>query len=214
MWHVDTEYPVALDSYDHTDPQIKGKEDFSYNLAFNAKLYELFVSPISVLDIGCGGGSFVKTVLDEGYQAVGLEGSTHPRDRELGGWPFIADHLFTCDVTHPFVVHQGDHVPFQFDVVTAWEFLEHIQEKDLSQVWWNILDHLKEGGLFIITTPSDIRHHPKRGLDHHRTRRPQEWWESMIVTAGFQHCPTIEDYFGSDWVRKRGVRNVYKKDIR
>ncbi len=213
-WYLDTEYPIALESYDHIDPQIHPAwkaPDKSFNFEFNAKLYQICKPPITVLDIGCGGGSFVKTIIDDGNDAVGLEGSTHPRDRELVGWLSVPDNLFTCDVTHPFILHIGDYTPFQFDVVTAWEFVEHIEEKDLPQVWENIHAHLRWGGFFIMSTPSDITHPPRRGLDHHRTRRTWEWWEEIITNTGFHRTPAIEKHFGGDWVRHGNIRFVFVK---
>ena len=130
-WALDTEHPIAIDSYDHIEPKLYEGEDLSYNLTFNKKLYQICGTPISILDIGCGAGSFVKTVIDDGYDAVGLEGSFHPRDMGMIGWKTVPYNLFTCDVTYPFILHTGDHIPYQFDVVTAWEFVEHIVETDL-----------------------------------------------------------------------------------
>jgi len=209
-WYLETNHPVALESIDYLDPRI-APIDNSQNLAFNAKLYQLCQPPISVLDFGCGGGGFVRTVLDEGNEAVGLEGSSYPKLLQLKEWMAIPDNLFTCDLTHPFVLHQGNEIPYYFDVITAWEFVEHIEEKDLPRVWKNIRHHLKDSGLFIMTTPSDITHPPKRGLDHHRTRRPWDWWQATIEASGFKRRPDYEAHFGRDWVRKGNVRNVYEK---
>jgi 2-polyprenyl-3-methyl-5-hydroxy-6-metoxy-1,4-benzoquinol methylase len=214
-WVLDTDHPIAIDSYDHIDTSIYPawikEKDKSFNLAFNAKLYQIVTPPMSVLDFGCGAGTFVKSILDEGNDAVGLEGSTHPKLVEMGGWPFIPDNLFTCDVTHPFIVHRGDHIPYQFDVVTAWEFVEHIQEQDLNQVWGNMRSHLRIGGLFIMSTPSDIYHPPKHGLDHHRTRREWQWWILQLTKAGFLRRVDLNAHFGRDWVRHGNIREVYEK---
>jgi len=214
-WYLNTEHPIAVESYDHIDTKIYPawikEKDKSYNLAFNAKLYKICTPPTSVLDIGCGAGTFTKTILDEGNESVGLEGSTHPQNVQMGGWPFIPNNLFTCDVTYPFILHSGDSNPYQFDVVTAWEFVEHIQEKDLPQVWKNIRTHLKLGGLFIMSTPSDINHPPRHGLDHHRTRREWQWWILILTKAGFLRRTDLTSHFGRDWVRHGNIREVYEK---
>lgn len=213
-WYLDTEHPVAVDSYDHIDPNRKivwCGDDLSYNLKFNAKLYKICPPPISVLDFGCGSGNFVKTILDEGNEAVGLEGSTNPIDLKLTGWMTIPENLFTCDLTYPCILHKGDHIPHQFDVVTAWEFLEHIQEKDLPQVYQNVRAHLKDGGLFILSTPSNYTSIPRRGFDHHRTRKPWQWWIIQITKVGFLRRVDLNAHFGRDWVRPGNIREVYEK---
>ncbi len=209
-WFLDTEHPVATESYDYIDSKIQ-ELDLSYNPAFNAKLYQICQGPLTVLDVGCGAGNFVKTVIADGREAVGLEGDSHHLDHKYDGWSAVPSNLFTCDVAYRFTLHQGDHVPYCFDVVTAWEFVEHIQESDLPMVWNNIRRHLRVGGLFIMTTPSDIRHHPRRGLDHHRTRRDEAWWTATIMQHGFLRLYEIEEFFGEDWVRRSGVHQVYAK---
>jgi 2-polyprenyl-3-methyl-5-hydroxy-6-metoxy-1,4-benzoquinol methylase len=211
-WKLNTQHPVAIHSIDHLYPNYI-MVDNSQNLRFNAKLYEICKPPITVLDFGCGGGGMVKTFIDEGNDAVGLEGSDIPKNKGLGEWTTIPNNLFTCDLTYPFVLHTGDNYIYQFDVVTAWEFVEHIEEYDLMCVFENMKAHLKDDGLFIMSTPSDITHPPKRGYDHHRTRRPPEWWEEQITGIGFKRMNEMEGFFGADWVRRerRNVRNVYKK---
>jgi len=211
-WYLDTNHPVAIHSIDHLYPNYT-VVDNSKNLKFNEKLYQITTPPISVLDFGCAGGGFVKTVLDDGNEAVGLEGSDLPKNGLMGEWGTIPSNLFTCDITYPFVVHKGDHFPHQFDVITAWEFVEHIEEYDLPQVFKNMILHLKRDGLFIMSTPSDITHPPKKGYDHHRNRRPPEWWEEQFANLGFKRVTKFEVLFGGDWIRReRGnVRNVYQR---
>jgi len=46
-------------------------------------------------------------------------------------------NLFTCDITKPFEVVQGSQ-PVRFDLITAWEVLEHIGPDALDQVFRNI----------------------------------------------------------------------------
>lgn len=213
-WYLDTDYPIAIDSYDHIDNQVHPawkSIDKSFNLKFNSKLYQISPPPVSILDIGCGGGSFVKTILDDGNEAVGLEGSTHPKEMELIGWIDVPNNLFTCDIIHPFILHTGNHISYQFDVVTAWEVLEHIEEQNLPLVFNNIYKHLRVDGLFIMTTPTSINKPPKYGLDHHRTRKGWEWWIETIESYGFARQVELNAHFGKDWVRMGNIREVYKK---
>ncbi len=53
--HIETDYPVALDSPDHVFPWGTARDN-SVNLRFNQKVYRLFKREfLKVLDLGCSG---------------------------------------------------------------------------------------------------------------------------------------------------------------
>ena len=71
---VVTDTPVALDSPDHLTPWGTARDN-SKNIRFNHKLLRLFnhlSRPLQVLDLGCSGGGFVRSLLDVGQFAVGI----------------------------------------------------------------------------------------------------------------------------------------------
>ena len=208
-FYLVTDHPVAVDSIDHLYP-LGTMNDNSVNLRFNAKLRELYPGKqISVLDFGCAGGGMVKSLLDEWQIAVGLEGSDYSLVNRRAEWVTIPDHLFTCDVRKPFTLHDGSGEPYPFDVVTAWEFMEHIEEPELPGVIDNVWRHLLSGGLLIgSTTDIDCEY---MGVEHHRTRRPFQWWVDMFKRAGFIRCIDLEEYFGDDWVRKVQFNFVFRR---
>ncbi len=126
-----TNRPVAVDSPDHLFPY-GVKQDNSRNPLFNKKLYALLGrKPLHILDFGCAGGGFVKDCLDDGHIAIGLEGSDYCKRTGRAEWSTIPDHLFTCDITAPFFLKAvndlGEETDVKFDVITAWEFMEHIR---------------------------------------------------------------------------------------
>jgi 2-polyprenyl-3-methyl-5-hydroxy-6-metoxy-1,4-benzoquinol methylase len=211
MWYLDTEHPIAVDSFDHLYPV--GTKDDNYKSGnFNTKLINLFNrQKISVLDLGCAGGGFVESLIELGHIAVGLEGSDYSLNIKRAAWATVPDSLFTCDITYPFVLHQGDSIPYLFDVATAWEVVEHIETEDLPMLFQNMRIHLKDSGLFIMTTPRNFNRYPRSGVDHHRTRKPAEWWDETITGFGFQRQPDIEEHFGRFWLRDGKVRRVFRK---
>lgn len=211
MWYLDTEHPIAVDSLDHLYPV--GTKDDNYKSGnFNTKLYHLMrKKPISVLDLGCAGGGFVESLIEDGHIAVGLEGSDYSLIRKRAAWATIPDNLFTCDIAYSFTVHTGDKKPYKFDVVTAWEVVEHIETDALKVVFENVSTHLVDSGLFIMTTPKTINKFPRKGVDHHRTRKPAEWWDETISSFGFNRQTDIEDHFGRFWLRDGKVRRVFRK---
>src|SRR5262249_17441537 len=106
---VETDHPIAFHSDDVRFPW-GAKNDNSICPKFNARLYEMFPAGyrLKVLDLGCAGGGFVRTLLDDGHLAVGLEGSDHPKMHQLGEWGTVPRHLHNCAITRPFtVVHNA-----------------------------------------------------------------------------------------------------------
>lgn len=198
-WYLDTDYPIAEDSYDHLYP-LGTARDNTKSPDFNVKLFGLYSGQISVLDLGCAGGGFVESVIEDGHVAVGLEGSDYSLKIKRAAWATIPDNLFTCDISHPFILHTGEHIPCMFDVVTAWDSIEHIEMGDLDTVFDNIKLHSKPGGLFLMTTTHHSSMH--KGVALHRTRRNGDWWSAKIESLGFKRSTETEDYFKNDWLRK------------
>jgi|SRR5665213_1041652 len=195
---------IAYESPDHLIPWGTRKNS-SRNRRFNQKLYRLFDDhrgPIWVLDLGCAGGGFVKDCLDDGCVAVGLEGSDYSKKLRRAEWRTIPEFLFTADITAPFKVtggFAGGEKPIQFDVITSWEVMEHIQERDLSTVVENVKHHLRPGGLWItsITPEDDI----VQGVNLHQTVKPKSWWVKKFETLGLVHVEEYAHYFNTQFVR-------------
>lgn len=208
-FRIVTDHPVAVNSVDHLYP-LGTANDNSINPAFNRKLYTLFPGrQLAVLDFGCAGGGMVRSMLEDGHVAVGLEGSDYSLLRRRAEWGVIPDYLFTCDVIQPFSLYYGNVFPFQFDVITAWEFLEHIEESDLPGVIENMRRHLKPGGLVIGSINDNSS--AWDGIEHHRTRKPFEWWIELFDRRGFERQPGLEQHFGSDWVRAERWNFVFEE---
>jgi cyclopropane fatty-acyl-phospholipid synthase-like methyltransferase len=198
-FYLETEHPIALDSLDHVYP-LGTRMDNTTNLEFNKRVYALYPGKtISILDLGCAGGGMIKTFADDGHLAVGLEGSDYNLKNKRAAWATNPDNLMTCDVSKPFILHNGDRIPYQFDVITAWEFLEHIYEHNLPILFMNINNHLKPDGLFIgSTTTSDPSAH---GVRHHVTRRDLKWWTERFYNNELFRDRKLEQYFDNAWVR-------------
>lgn len=193
------EKEIAFDSPDHVMP-LGTRTDNSKNQRFNNKLYHLFNkrAAITVLDLGCSGGGFVKNCLDDGCLAVGLEGSDYSKKMRRAEWATIPDYLFTCDVTRQFELFE-DGKPMQFDVVTAWEVMEHIKIKDLPTLIANVKKHLKPSGLWIMSVSPNEE--IINGAVLHQTVQDKEWWIEMLRKQGFTHLPEFDQYFNTQYIR-------------
>lgn len=187
---LQTQHPVALESPDHLAPEHSGtSHDNSTNPAFVLKVCERIESmrPTtlhSLLDLGCSGGQLVADFLRARWCAVGLEGSDYSQNFGRANWPKLGGkNLFTCDITKPFLVYNETHrEQMRFDVITAWDVIEHIDQKDLPWLFANIAAHLKPGGYFIASTASC----PARAgdVEYHLTQWTNAQWRNYIST----HC--------------------------
>lgn len=202
---LETEFPLAKDSPDYIQPW-GTRRDNSKNIRFNKKLCRLFGDdPIRILDLGCAGGGFVQSVIEDGHIGVGLEGSDWSKNLGRGAWGKIQT-LFTCDITKPFLIYDADiehyptqKVPFYFNIITAWDVLEHIREEDLSQLIENIHTHLSFNGLFICSIDDGEEIINKVQL--HQTIKTRNWWIEKFKENELYNIPDLIPYFNKQFIR-------------
>jgi len=200
-----TEHPIAMDTDDTRHPR-GAKADNSICARFNQRMYQLLGQrrPLKVLDLGCAGGGLVRSLIDDGHLAVGLEGSDFPLLTQKDEWSTIPYHLHTCDIAKPFALnHPTTGARMQFDAITAWEVMEHIPENGLPTLFLNIRNHLAPDGwvLFSVSTVPDGDE--KNGWVYHLTIRQREWWYEQFEKYGF--LVVEQDCIGKDdWLRGSG----------
>ncbi|HEY1188205.1 MAG TPA: class I SAM-dependent methyltransferase [Gemmata sp.] len=152
--------------------------------------------PGRLLDFGCGAGSFLKTMADQGWEVTGLDAS-------LGAVEAVREHgliALVGTLPHP------DLRPGSFDVVTMWHSLEHIHRP--LELLREAFKLLVPGGKLIVATPN-IASFPYRvfgkawfGLDlpRHLTHFTPGTLTAMLQTAGFRPEP-VRQLRHSDWLR-------------
>ncbi len=151
MIKLKTKYPIAYDSPDHIFPW-GTMRDNSTNEGFINETLEFWKQrgkdKINFLDLGCSGGQLVIDYLNKGHLGVGLEGSDYSVKHKRANWPeYHNKNLFTCDVTKEYKLFENDK-QIKFDVITAWEVIEHIKPEDLKPFFKYINDNLEQGGFF------------------------------------------------------------------
>lgn len=192
-----TDYPLADWSPDHIHP--KGTAtDSTRHQGFNRKLLEM-TPGARLLDLGCAGGGLVKSILEDGGFAIGIDGSDYSKKRYRAEWGVIPRYLFTADITQPFTLTDDYGEPSSFDVVTAWEVLEHIPESLIEAMMKNAGAHLTLDGIFICS----ISRMEDRweGHDYHVTVKDRDWWTEKMAGLGWRERPDLYGYFDPDWVR-------------
>jgi putative glycosyltransferase (TIGR04372 family) len=201
---INTSHPVAFESPDHIHPWGTARDN-SRNISFNEKLFFWFPRDrLSVLDLGCSGGGFVKSLIESNVFAVGIEGSDYSKKNRRAEWATIPNHLFTADVTYPFELAMRENSsrtdrPLTFSVITSWEMIEHIAEEDLSSVFQNIDRHLQPSGVVIMSiSPNDDF---VDGVNLHQCVHDKPWWIDKLFSLGWKNHDHLVDFFGRDWVR-------------
>ena len=181
MIKIITEHPVAYESPDHLYPWGTKRDNFT-NENFVNEIDNYFNNQsFNFLDLGCSGGQLVIDMLglhDENI-SIGLEGSDYSIKHQRANWPqYHNKNLFTCDITKPFNI-VNDNINVKFNLITAWEVLEHIHPDDLDGVFQNIFNHLDDDGIFAgsINMGSDA----PNGVELHLTRQPPSYWEDVFT---------------------------------
>lgn len=110
-----------------------------------------------LLDMGCGNGDFLLLAQEAGFEVCGVEISDSAREdaRRKSGAPVFS----TAGL-----IEEGQE---SFDVITMWEFIEHLPDPD--QTLKKVLPLLRPGGLVALTTPNT--------LNLTTLRSPHRWTE-------------------------------------
>lgn len=184
---LETEYPIAYESNDTLVPHGTIRDNTRCP-RFVRRCEEILDNRqnLRFLDLGCSGGGMVLEALLKGHYGLGLEGSSASLQQQRAEWRLIPEHLKTCDISQPFgIFEHGSHKPFLFDVITAWEVLEHIPEERIPQLFANIYAALAPDGIFVATIAAKPDIDPITGVNWHVNIHPFDWWKKMLNTSGF-----------------------------
>lgn len=151
MITIKTNNPIAYNSPDHIFPWGTKRDNFTNNSFIDETIdfwKQRGKDKINFLDLGCSGGQLVIDYIDRGHLGVGLEGSDYSVINKRANWPkYHNKNLFTCDVTKEYELFKNNK-KLKFDVITAWEVIEHINPNDQKSFFKYINDNLNSGGFF------------------------------------------------------------------
>jgi 2-polyprenyl-3-methyl-5-hydroxy-6-metoxy-1,4-benzoquinol methylase len=205
LFTIETDQPVAVESADHKWPWGTIYNN-NCNRNFNLKLYDYFDnrSDLRVLDLGCSGGAFVKSLLEDGFTAIGVEGSDWSRKLRSGEWDTCPHHLLTGDITSRFQIRTGAGEPMSFHCITAWEVLEHIPTPKLPGLIDNISRHLAPDGIFVASVDTAPDTNPITGAVYHVTLQPKVWWLEQFHNFNLVEVER-HPFATRDYVRGHGI---------
>ena len=199
---------VAADSVDHIVPKGTSRDNTRWpRLAIWAE--EFFGRKIRFLDLGCSGGGVVFDLHLGGHAAAGVEGSDLSARFERAEWGTIGQHLFVSDITKDFELREaGGTGAAQFDLITAWEVLEHIPQNLLEGLFRNIDRHLAAGGVFAASVATFEDMDAATGLRWHQTVKPKAWWLEEIRRVAPDLVEVRTGWRTKDFPRGSGNPNI------
>jgi 2-polyprenyl-3-methyl-5-hydroxy-6-metoxy-1,4-benzoquinol methylase len=200
-WRIETSKPIAIDSNDHLHPR-GVRQDETRKPAFVMQVLDLYGKNVSYLDLGCAGGGLVYDFVLNDCLSLGIEGSDYSLKHGRAYWREVPWALKTADITAPLRVFLEDQ-PAVFDVIGAWEFLEHIDEKDIPMVLDNVKHHLKDKhSIFLANIATFEDSH--EGTHWHKTIQGPAWWAEKFNDSGLE----IVDYPFDSEFNPRGSGNT------
>lgn len=112
-------------------------------LARYAKLSSLLATPLTLLDVGVGGGEFAYLMKSLGHQVSGIEPNR--------GYAEYAKQQYDLNLQLGFV-QEVQFPAASFDVITIWHVLEHTENP--LQVLGLLGDWLKNSGTLVVEVPN------------------------------------------------------------
>jgi len=134
------------------------------------------LSPVNLLDFGCGLGQFVKIFIDMGVNAYGYEPSKYANNHRYNN--NIADENCVND----------------FDVIICFDVLEHVTVEDIDEILGTIKKRSSKESFFVVFSIC-FKGDPNFAYDKtHITERTKEWWEYKLMKAGYT-IMTVPDFW-------------------
>lgn len=176
---------AAVVAYDH-----KGDQESHSVAGARAALNAIFKGPFprSVVDFGCGNGSWLKATLDRGAEeVVGVDGAEIPS--ELMHVP--EEMVLRADLNLPVTLGR------RFDLVLCLETAEHLKPASSGTIIDTLVGH---GELILFSAAA-----PGQEGDGHINCRPPAFWQGLFNDRGFVcsdavrwaiwHNPRIEPWY-------------------
>ncbi len=148
-----------------------------------------WLSPSSVLDVGCGRGAWLRHWLKAGVEDIcGVDGDYVSRN-QLG---FAAQHFVEQDLSLPFDLGR------RFDLVQSLEVAEHLPSSASEEFVRSLANH-GDQILFSAAVPG-------QGGEHHVNERPLDYWRDRFATFGFRCFDCVRPKVAGD----EGIKPWYR----
>lgn len=212
------EAEIAFDSNDHIYPHGTARDNSSNIHFINNVLFKFGQDnrKFNFLDLGCSGGLLVKEFIQYTKYSIGLEGSNYSILNHREHWPELSQkNLFTCDISRRFEIKDIDtDKRVLFEVITAWEVIEHIKTERLKTFFQNVWNHMTDDGVFScsISTIKEPAYGATNGEQLHETVwNESKWLEYLESLKMFKILREDKLIF---WNRVRREHGSFQLDLR
>lgn len=162
---------------------------YNYAKIIIPELKKIIPEMNTVLDVGCGAGSFLSGCFELGMQITGVDGAHVTQSLQVDPNYFkVADLEKPLDLGH------------QYDLCVSMEVAEHLDDRFSDIFIDSICRHSKN----ILFSAAQVG---QPGI-HHVNCQPLEYWQGKFAARGYAYLPEI-----SEWIRhNRNIYHWYRKN--
>jgi hypothetical protein len=124
----------------------------------------------------------------------------------------LRENLFTCDISKPFTLTQDGSAPFMFDVISAWEVLEHLTKEGVNGLFDNLSKHTHAGSILACSISQVQGGFTADGFPLHQIIEPLPWWVEVAGRHGFELMKN-SPLSPLDYARGNGNPSVYYRPL-
>lgn len=159
------------------------------------------IKPSSVVDVGCGRGSWLKVFREHGISVNGIDGDYVDRTRCL----IPADKFLTADLSRPFEIDN------RYDLALCLEVAEHLP----ASMGPHLVRQLTVAAPFVLFSAAI----PGQGGTNHINEQWPEYWQAFFSEQGYLPIDFIRPKIRHDrrvecWYRQNIILYASKEAVR
>jgi 2-polyprenyl-3-methyl-5-hydroxy-6-metoxy-1,4-benzoquinol methylase len=161
-------YECLYEETDYNEELNKEQHQWGLDLIFGTNEFtKIQRLGSSVLDLGCGRGALLKALQERGFSCTGVDYAAPLKKLDWGAIRFIHEPIQTVRLERV------------FDFIICNDVLEHVEEKDIPDVLYNIYRHLSLAGRasLCVANHSDVYY---SDTELHVTQQDCMWWMKQI----------------------------------
>ena len=177
------------------DISIYNEEFFEWHLKnardYSIKTMDWYVQkykPTSVIDFGCGIGSYLESAIKNGIEKV--------KGYDIGG---ESAKKYTPDLVIPFIEHKDcteKIIESKYDCVISFETAEHIDPNGVDEFVSNIVNSVSDNGIILFTAAP-----PNQQGAGHINCQEKSFWYKLFLGRGCRFLTEQTEDISNNWLQ-------------